>query len=69
MIRLVIPKTIYSYFTITKILLVAIGGAFGATMRYGLNLLFANVFAPFPFATFIINVTGSFLIGFFLSKF
>lgn len=55
--------------TLTKILAVAIGGAFGATARYGVNLLLANVLAPFPFATFIINVTGSFLIGFLLFKF
>jgi CrcB protein len=55
--------------TISKFLLVAIGGAFGAMSRYGLNLLFANILAPFPFATFLINVTGSFLIGLLLTKF
>ncbi|HEY0050504.1 MAG TPA: fluoride efflux transporter CrcB [Pyrinomonadaceae bacterium] len=49
---------------LTRILSVAIGGAFGAAARYGLNLLFAKTLAPFPFATFFINVTGSFLIGF-----
>ena len=53
----------------TKICLVAIGGASGAAARYGLNLLFAKVFAPFPFATFFINITGSFLIGFLLTFF
>ena len=47
----------------------AIGGAFGATARYGLNLLFAKTLVPFPFATFFINVTGSFLIGFLLILF
>lgn len=47
----------------------AIGGAFGAVARYGLNLLFAKTFAPFPFATFFINITGSFLIGFLLVLF
>jgi len=52
--------------TLTKILSVAFGGAIGAVARYGLNLLFAKTFAPFPFATFFINVTGSFLIGFLL---
>ena len=50
----------------TKVLAIACGGAFGAVARYGLNLLFAKTFAPFPFATFFINVTGSFLIGFLL---
>lgn len=48
----------------SKILVVAFGGALGATMRYLLNISLAKVFAPFPFATFFINVTGSFLIGF-----
>jgi CrcB protein len=52
--------------TLTKILSVAVGGAIGALARYGLNLLFAKTFAPFPFATFFINITGSFLIGFLL---
>lgn len=47
-----------------RILSVAIGGAFGATVRYGLNLLFFKTFTFFPFATFFINITGSFLIGF-----
>jgi len=52
--------------TLTKILSVAVGGAIGALARYGLNLLFAKTSAPFPFATFFINITGSFLIGFLL---
>lgn len=47
-----------------KILSVAFGGALGATARYSLNLLFYKSFTPFPFATFFINITGSFLIGF-----
>ena len=53
----------------TRVLSVAIGGAFGAVARYGLNLAFARTLAPFPFATFFINVTGSFLIGFLLVLF
>lgn len=52
--------------TFSKYLAVAVGGAFGASARYALNLLFARSFAPFPSATFFINVTGSFLIGFLL---
>ena len=55
--------------TVSKFLLVALGGSFGAMTRYGMNLLFGNAFLPFPFATFLINVTGSFLIGFLLAKF
>ena len=49
---------------LTRILAVASGGACGALARYGLNILFAKTLSPFPFATFFINVTGSFLIGF-----
>lgn len=52
-----------------KVLFVAIGGAFGGVARYGLSLLFAGKLTPFPFATFFINVTGSFLIGFLLYLF
>lgn len=54
---------------VSKFLLVALGGAFGAMTRYGMNLLFGGAFLPFPFATFLINVTGSFLIGFLLARF
>jgi fluoride exporter len=46
-----------------RILAVASGGAIGAAARYGLHLLFFKTFAPFPFSTFFINVSGSFLIG------
>jgi fluoride exporter len=53
----------------SKFLLVALGGAFGAAARYGMSLLFGNTFLPFPFATFLVNVSGSFLIGFLLAKF
>ena len=45
----------------------ALGGAFGATARYLINISpLAALFAKFPFPTFFINVTGSFLIGFLL---
>jgi len=53
--------------TFAKILSVAIGGALGATARYLINILpLANLFEKFPFPTFFINITGSFLIGFLL---
>ena len=49
----------------TKILLVAVGGAFGAVTRYLINVSpLSNLFEKFPFPTFFINLTGSFLIGF-----
>lgn len=51
--------------TFLKILSVAIGGAFGATARYLINISpLANLFGKFPFHTFFINIAGSFLIGF-----
>ena len=48
----------------TKILSVAVGGATGAVARYLINLSpLAGLFERFPFPTFFINVSGSFLIG------
>jgi CrcB protein len=49
--------------TFEKYLVIATGGAFGAITRYFFNQLFAPLFAPFPFSTFFINLSGSFLIG------
>ncbi|MBA3632345.1 MAG: fluoride efflux transporter CrcB [Acidobacteria bacterium] len=50
-----------------KILAIGIGGAFGAIARYLINISpLSNIFQKFPFPTFFINITGSFLIGFFL---
>ena len=45
---------------------VALGGAIGTTGRYWLSGAAARVFGEtFPWGTLIINVTGSFVIGFF----
>lgn len=53
--------------TFTKILSVGIGGAFGAVARYLINISpLSTVFQKFPFPTFVINILGSFLIGFLL---
>jgi CrcB protein len=50
-----------------KILSVAAGGAAGAVARYLINISpLAAVFEKFPLPTFVINVSGSFLIGFLL---
>ncbi|MDP9474983.1 MAG: fluoride efflux transporter CrcB [Actinomycetota bacterium] len=47
-----------------NVLLVAIGGAIGAAARYLAGLWIAARFgADFPWGTFFVNVTGSFLIG------
>jgi len=54
--------------TLIKYLAVALGGAVGAVARYYLgNSFLSRVAAPFPTATFVINVTGSFILGFFLT--
>lgn len=54
--------------TLTKYMAVAAGGALGAMLRYYLgSTLLARTGLPFPTATFVINITGSFVIGFFLT--
>ena len=54
--------------TLTNYLAVAAGGALGAMLRYFIGgTVFARTLTPFPLATFIINVTGSFIVGFFLT--
>lgn len=43
---------------------VALGGALGASARYGLGLIVARLFAhPFPWATWAVNLCGCFFIG------
>lgn len=43
---------------------VALGGGLGASARYGLTGWLTNRFGPgFPIGTFVVNVTGSLLIG------
>lgn len=54
--------------TLTNYLAVAAGGALGACLRYYIGgTVFGRALTPFPLATFVINVTGSFVIGFFLT--
>jgi CrcB protein len=49
-------------------LLVAIGGALGSVSRFWLNGLISTRFGEtFPWGTMLINITGSFIIGFFAS--
>lgn len=43
---------------------VALGGAVGSVMRYGLSLMWPA--RGFPYATLTINLVGSFLMGFLL---
>jgi CrcB protein len=51
---------------ITRYLLVSFGGALGTAARYWCSGIVANHFGEtFPWGTLIINVGGSFVIGFF----
>ncbi|PYQ57983.1 MAG: fluoride efflux transporter CrcB [Acidobacteria bacterium] len=50
----------------SRFLVVAAGGAAGAVARYGVTLAVAIFWRrDFPLATFLINVSGSFILGFF----
>ena len=49
--------------TVSSLLLVAAGGAIGASTRYGVSLALINHAARFPFATLTVNILGSFLLG------
>ena len=51
---------------VTKLLLVAGGGAIGSVLRYLVSGVSSNMAfgAVFPLGTLIVNVTGCFLIGF-----
>ena len=47
-------------------LLIALGGALGSVARFALSGVVANEFGgTFPWGTLVVNVTGSFAIGFF----
>jgi len=49
-------------------LLVASGGALGTAARYVMSGLVANTFGEtFPWGTLVVNIAGSFLIGFFFT--
>ncbi|MGZ6130734.1 MAG: fluoride efflux transporter CrcB [Myxococcaceae bacterium] len=48
----------------TRVGLVALGGALGSVARYGVGALAAQFLGPaFPWGTLLVNVTGSFLIA------
>ncbi len=54
----------------SKYLLVMLGGALGAVFRFIVATLVARLSSTvFPLGTFLINVTGSFLIGFLMTMF
>jgi CrcB protein len=43
--------------------IIAVGGAFGATGRWGVGELVAGTAGGFPWATFVVNVVGCLLVG------
>ncbi|HTU36610.1 MAG TPA: CrcB family protein [Acidimicrobiales bacterium] len=44
----------------------AVGGSIGAVSRYAISLALPTVTGRFPWGTFVINVSGSFVLGFLL---
>lgn len=48
--------------SLANILLVAIGGAIGAVLRFGVGQVVDS--SQFPWATFIVNIVGAFLLAF-----
>jgi CrcB protein len=53
---------------VTRFLAVGAGGFLGAIARYAVGLLVARFWSgEFPVATFLINVSGSFVLGFFMA--
>src|SRR5207249_4999885 len=52
----------------SKYLLIALGGAIGALARFLLGGMIGGYFtSSFPWGTFMVNITGCFIIGFFLT--
>jgi CrcB protein len=52
---------------IDVLLAIAVGGALGALARYALSRIIHVAPGGFPWATFVINLTGAFVIGAFLT--
>ncbi len=49
---------------------IALGGALGAVLRYGVSISSAAVWGTsFPYGTLIVNITGSLFIGIFYAMF
>ena len=46
-----------------QVIYVGLGSFVGGALRYIISLLLSNKAAHFPFATFFVNILGSFLIG------
>jgi CrcB protein len=56
--------TLGIYIEMNNFFLIAIGGALGSMSRYGCQKwIYQHYPHPFPIGTFVVNITGSFLIG------
>jgi fluoride exporter len=54
--------------SVLTVLVISLGGVLGANTRYFVSLYVAErLGTAFPYGTFLINVTGSLVIGFFLT--
>jgi len=52
---------------ISDFLVISIGAIFGANVRWVISRFAARIISPvFPYGTLFINVTGSFVVGFFM---
>jgi fluoride exporter len=49
------------------VILVATGGAIGALFRYSSTSIIKYIFPGYPLGTLLVNIIGSFLIGFLMS--
>jgi CrcB protein len=53
-----------------QVLLIAVGGSIGCVARFGISSMTSNAASgAFPWGTFAVNITGSFLIGVFAELF
>jgi fluoride exporter len=53
--------------TINDLLIISLGAIFGANARWIISRFAAKILGPvFPYGTLFINVTGSFIVGFFM---
>ncbi len=53
--------------TLNDLLIISLGAVFGANARWIISRFAARILGPvFPYGTLFINVTGSFIVGFFM---
>jgi len=48
---------------LNKVLLVFLGGGIGSSIRFSISQLLKSSASGFPYSTFVVNVSGCFLIG------